>query len=42
MHQCSQLAVMNLGLAEYWPSRSQGIKVLVVTINLLELLLPVL
>lgn len=34
--------MMNLGLAEYWPSRSQGIKVLVVTIYLLELLLSVL
>ena len=33
---------MNLSLAEYRPSRSQGIKVLVVTINLLELLLPIL
>ena len=34
--------MMNLGLAKYRPSRSQSIKVLIVTINLLELLLSVL
>lgn len=34
--------MMNFGLAKYWPSRSQGIKVLVVAIHLLELPLSVL